>query len=73
MLLRHYLEEGRSKSALARQLGVSRDTIHRRIREGDLDRDLETMPVHYGFLTAGALAKAVSRTCFERRASLQRF
>jgi transposase len=48
MLLRHYLEEGRSKSALARQLGVSRDTIHRWIREGDLDRDLETMPVHYG-------------------------
>ena len=28
MLLRHYLEQGTSKSALARQLGVSRDTIH---------------------------------------------
>jgi hypothetical protein len=25
MLLRHYLEQGTSKSALARQLGVSRD------------------------------------------------
>jgi len=48
MLLRHYLEQGSSKSALARQLGVSRDTIYRWIREGDLDRDLETMPVHYG-------------------------
>jgi len=48
MLLRHYLEQGTSKSALARQLGVSRDTIHRWIREGDLDRDLEAEPVQYG-------------------------
>jgi hypothetical protein len=29
-------------------LGVSRDTIHRWIRAGDLDRDLETTPVRYG-------------------------
>jgi hypothetical protein len=29
MRLRHYLEQRASKSALARQLGVSRDTIHR--------------------------------------------
>ena len=48
MLLRHYLEQGTSKSALARQLGVSRDTIHRWIREGDLDRDLDDEPVRYG-------------------------
>ena len=41
MLLRHYLEQGTSKSTLARQLGVSRDTIHRWIRDGELDRDLE--------------------------------
>ena len=27
LLLRHYLEQGTSKSALARQLGVSRDTV----------------------------------------------
>src|SRR5215204_3027680 len=47
MLLRHYLE-GRSKSALARQLGVSRDTIHRWIRDGDLDRDLDGEPALYG-------------------------
>jgi len=47
MLLRHYLEHGTSKSALARQLGVSRDTIHRWIRSGDLDRDLEHEPVRY--------------------------
>lgn len=48
MLLRHYLAQGATKSALARQLGISRDTVHRWIRSGDLDRDLETMPVRYG-------------------------
>ena len=48
MLLRHYLEQGTSKSALARQLGVSRDTVHRWIREGDLDRDLDDEAVRYG-------------------------
>ena len=47
MLLRHYLEQGTSKSALARKLGVHRDTIHRWIREGDLDRDLEAEAVQY--------------------------
>jgi transposase len=48
MLLRHYLERGTSKSALARQLGVSRDTIHRWLRSGDLDRDLDAEAVRYG-------------------------
>ena len=48
MLLRHYLEHGSSKSELARQLGVSRDTIHRWIRDGDLDRDLDAEAVGYG-------------------------
>ena len=48
MLLRHYLEQGTSKSALARKLGVHRDTIHRWIRDGELDRDLDSEPVHYG-------------------------
>lgn len=48
MLLRHYLEQGGSKSALARQLGISRDTIHRWIRDGDLERDLDGVEVRYG-------------------------
>jgi transposase len=48
MLLRHYLEQGGSKSALARQLGISRDTVHRWIRDGDLDRDLDVTAVRYG-------------------------
>jgi transposase len=48
MLLRHYLAQGASKAALARQFGIHRDTIHRWIRAGDLDRDLDAMPVRYG-------------------------
>jgi len=48
MLLRHYLEQGGSKSAPARQLGISRETNYRWIQDGDLDRDLDTMPVRYG-------------------------
>lgn len=50
MLLRHYLEEGVSKRALARKFGISRDTIYRWIRDGDLDRDLDdkALPVQYG-------------------------
>ena len=66
MLLRHYLEHGTSKSALARQLGVSRDTIHRWIRDGDLDRDLDDTPVRYGPRRpiadqAGSLSRPSSR------------
>jgi transposase len=47
MLMRHYLEQGSSKSELARQLGVSRDTIHRWIRDGDLERDLDAEAMRY--------------------------
>jgi transposase-like protein len=42
------LEQGTSKSALARRLGVHRDTIHRWIRDGALDRDLDGEEVRYG-------------------------
>ena len=52
MLFRHYLEQGTSKSALARQLGISRDTLHRWSRGGDLDRDHDSEPVHYPQLSA---------------------
>jgi hypothetical protein len=45
MLLSYYPEQGANKSALARQLGVSRDTVHRWIRDGELDRDLDTTAV----------------------------
>jgi transposase len=45
MLLRHYLAQGASKNALARRFGISRDTIHRWIRAGDLDRDPKPCPI----------------------------
>lgn len=48
MLLRHYLDAGMSKRAVARKFGVSRDTLYRWIRDGDLDRDLDEAPVQYG-------------------------
>jgi transposase len=49
MQLRHYLAQGASKSALARQLGISRDTIHRwYVGGGELDRDLDALPMRYG-------------------------
>ncbi len=47
MLLRHYLAQGLSHTALARQLGISRRTIQRWIAAGDLERDL-TAPPQYG-------------------------
>lgn len=48
MLLRHYLETGMSRRAIARKLKISRDTLYRWIREGDLDRDVDDSPMHYG-------------------------
>lgn len=47
MLLRHYLQEGLSKSEISRRLDMSRDTIHRLIRTGQLDRDLDAEPARY--------------------------
>jgi transposase len=46
VLLRHYLEQGMSKAALAAKFGLSRRTIYHWIRTGQLDRDLEE-EVHY--------------------------
>jgi transposase len=42
VLLAHYLEQGVSKSAIARQLGIDRRTINRWIATGQLDRDADT-------------------------------
>jgi hypothetical protein len=49
MLPEHYLEEGRGKSAIARKLGISRDTVHQPIRTGDLDdRSVAIQSSEYG-------------------------
>ena len=67
MLLRHYLAQGESKRALARRLGVSRDTIHRWIRDGDLDRDLDATAVQYGPRPAVATKLTPYRGIIEAR------
>jgi transposase len=47
VLLRHYLEQGLSKSEVARSLGVSRRTLYHWIHGEQLDRDLDNAPVSY--------------------------
>jgi transposase len=47
VLLRHYLEQGVSKSELARRFGVSRRTVYQWIETGQLDRDLDNHEVRY--------------------------
>jgi transposase len=48
VLLRHYLEQGISKAALARQFGVSRRTIYHWIATGQLDREQVDQAIRYG-------------------------
>lgn len=47
VLLREYLEQGMSKSALARKLGIDRRSIYRWIEADQLDRDLDGEAVQY--------------------------
>lgn len=47
VLLKHYLEEGLSKAEIARRLGISRKTVGRWVRSGQLDRDVEAGFVRY--------------------------
>jgi transposase len=48
MLLRHYLEQQWTKTAIAEHLGLTTRTIERWIAAGDLERDLDAEPVRYG-------------------------
>ncbi len=47
VLLRHYLEQGMTKAAVAERLGVSRRTVHYWIETGQLDRDVGGETVKY--------------------------
>jgi transposase len=47
VLLREYLDQGMSKSALAVKLGINRRSIYRWIEADQLDRDLDGADVHY--------------------------
>lgn len=48
VILRHCLEQGMTKTAVAEKYGVSRRTIHHWIQTGQLDRDLSSETVRYG-------------------------
>src|SRR5262245_2919613 len=47
VLLREYLDQGLSKTALAAKLGISRRTVHHWIETGQLERELDDEPVRY--------------------------
>lgn len=47
VLLREYLQDGWSKSELARKLGISRRTIYYWVRTAQLDRELDEETVRY--------------------------
>lgn len=48
VLLKDYLEQGMTKTAVAEKFGVSRRTVHHWIKTGQLDRDLGPETLHYG-------------------------
>jgi transposase len=47
VLLRHYLEQGLSKTAIAERIGISRRCIYKWIAHGDLDRDVDPSGLRY--------------------------
>lgn len=47
VLLKHYLEQGLSKTAIAERLHLSRRTIHYWLASGQLERDLTVRSIHY--------------------------
>ena len=47
VLLRHYLEQGLTKTELAKRFGISRRTVYHWIETGQLDRDLDSHEVRY--------------------------
>ena len=48
LLVKRYLEEGVSKSATARAVGISRRTVYNWIEAGELERDPDDLSVQYG-------------------------
>ena len=47
VLLRHYLEQGLSKTVIAARVGVSRRTLYRWLARGQVDRDLDATAVRH--------------------------
>jgi len=57
VLLREYLEQGWTKSALAEKLCISRRTVYHWIETGQLDRDMDAEAV--GYKERGAVARKI--------------
>lgn len=49
-LLKHYLDQGLPKAAIARQLGIDRRTINRWIADGQLEHEVDTEQIPPGGL-----------------------
>jgi len=47
VLLRHYLEQGVSKTELAKRFEISRRTVYHWIETGQVDRDLDSQEARY--------------------------
>jgi transposase len=71
VLLRHYLEQGLTKSELAEKLGIHRRTIYHWIETGQLDRDLDDELVRYK--PRPAVAKKLDPYCAIIQARLEEF
>jgi transposase len=54
VLLKHLLDEGLKKTAIATRLGVSRGLIYHWLRTGQLDRELDDLPARRARATAPA-------------------
>jgi transposase len=67
VLLSHYLDQGLSKTAIARQLGLDRRTISRWIAAGQLDREVETGQVPRPVRKAGPSKLEPYKTLIEQR------
>lgn len=59
VLLRHYLKQGLSKTAIAERIGISRRCVYKWIAHGDLDRDLD--PRRHSLSPAAHPARSLPR------------
>ena len=71
VLLRHYLEQGVTKTELAKKLGLHRRTIYHWIETGQLDRELDDELVRY--TPRPAVAKKLDPYCGIIQSRLEEF
>jgi transposase len=71
VLLRHYLEQGLTKTELAQKLGLHRRTIYHWIETGQLDRELDDELVRY--TARPAVAKKLDPYCGIIQSRLEEF